>query len=388
MSYARCVVLVSPVSSKETGIPIAFLLSLIHTRFNSAIMLQNIRTSILGAIVLTLVAAGCKNNSTSPTVVAPSQGFLVTPLAANKASSGAVNTDTNLQDAWGLAFNVTYGFPWVADRASGLTTIYDTTGALKNHYYINGPGGVKGSPTGVVQNTVANSFFVPGAGTNATWIFSQLNGTIAAIAGGAVDSSFILADRSTSSSFTGLALVTMPTGATVLYAPNVKNASLDQFDQNYNRVQFSAGFQNGYTPFNVVQIETQLFVTEAKSSGTFPYFAVGAGNGGSVDLFSLGGTYEKTLVSGGSLDQPWGLAIAPASFGSYAGKLLVGNFGDGTIHVYDRTSGAMVGTLSDVSGNPITIPGLWALVVYNGTLYYTAGPNGGTDGILGKITLR
>ena len=351
-------------------------------------MLRDLRVYLLGAILLTLLAAGCNNNSTSPTVTAPSQGFQVTLLTANKASYNAANVDANLQDAWGLAFNTSFGFPWVADRASGMTTIYDTLGSTKNHFIVNGPGSTMGSPTGVVQNTATSSFPVNQAGTNATWILSQLNGTLAAVASGATgDSTFIVLDRSSNSSFTGLALVTNGAGPW-LYAPNVRNGSLDQFGPQYNRQQFSAGIQQGYTPFNAVVIDTQLFVTEAKASGSFPYFAIGAGNGGYVDIYTLNGVFEQHLISGGSLDQPWGVAIAPASFGSFAGKLLVGNFGDGTIHVYDPTNGNFLGTLNDAGGNAITIPGLWSLVVYNGTLYYTAGPNGGTDGEFGKITIR
>ncbi len=340
-----------------------------------------------------IIAAGC-HNATSPPVVTPSQ-FVVTALTCDKATVGAYtaqNVDTNMHDAWGLAFNQTYGFPWVANRASGTLTIYDSLGVPKTTVFrVFGPGQKVGDPTGLIQNTASQAFLVPSAGTNATWIASELNGTLAAVAGGSTyDSTYIVADRSSSSSFTGLTEATVG-GVPYLYAPNIRNGSLDQFDQNYTRVQFSNGLHTaqGYVPFNAVVIDTQLFVTEAKSASGF--VAIGPGNGGYVDVYSLTGSFEKTLITNDSLDSPWGVAIAPANFGSVSGDLLVGNFGDGTIHAYNRTTGAFVGTLNAASGSPIVIPGLWALVVYNNTLYVTAGPpgaNGTYDGIFGKITLQ
>ena len=355
-------------------------------------MLRNYRIYLFGAIAL--LAAGC-HTSTSPTVVAPSE-FLVTPLTANTASYGAANIDTNMQDAWGLAFNTAVGYPWIANRASGVATIYDALGVPKTIiYHVNGPGGIKGDPTGIVINSASsaypNAFPVAAAGTNASWIFSELNGAIAAVASGsAVDSTYIVADQSANSSFTGLALVTGSSGP-LLYAPNIKNGSVDQFDQNYNRTQFGGKYSTqGYTPFNVVSIDTQLFVTYAKKDNSlgYPFVAIGPGYGGYVDIYDLNGNFERNFITNDSLDEPWGVAIAPSTFGTYSGKLLVGNFGDGKIHVYDRSSGAFLGTLNDASGNAVSITGLWALVVYNNTLYYTAGPNSGKDGVFGTITVK
>lgn len=347
-------------------------------------MLKNLQIISLCAILLSLVAAsGCSNSSSVP-VVAPPKGFVVTPLVANNATYGAANTDANLQDAWGLAFS-SFGTPWVANRASGTSTIYDTLGVPKStYYYINGPGSTKGNPTGIVQNTSISSF--PVNGIASSWIFSEFNGTIAALSGGVTDSTTIVADLSSSSSYTGLALVTGSSG-TMLYAPNIKNGSLDQFNSNFGRNIQTPGkyFNLGYTPFNAVLIDTQLFVTHAKMSNGF--VATGAGNGGYVDIFNTNGVFERNLISQDSLDEPWGVAIAPASFESFSGKLLVGNFGDGKINVFDPSSGALLGRLNDANGNGIVIPGLWALVVQNGILYYTAGPNGGIDGVFGKITL-
>ena len=53
------------------------------------------------------------------------------------------------------------------------------------------------------------------------------------------------------------------------------------------------------------------------------------------------------------MNAPWGLVLAPASFGAFGGDLLVGNFGDITINAYDPTNFALKGQLKDSTGNPI-----------------------------------
>jgi len=336
--------------------------------------------------------SGCHSSTTPPPVVAP-PSFAVTPLTANKATYGAANIDTNLQDAWGLSFSTTSkGYPWIADRASGVTTVYDSLGDRQTIlYHVNGPGGVKGSPTGIVP--VPTGMF-PFDGSEATWIFSQLNGTIAGVIGGQIDSTSILA-HFPNSSYTGLALVTSGTAGPQLYVPNIQNGSLDIFAPGFtSRNQHGEqSTEQGFTPFNAVLIDTQLIVTSARMETVAgqPFVATGpynvTSNGGFVDIYDINGKYERTLITNDSLNSPWGVAIAPSNFGSYSGDLLVGNFGDGTIHAYNRSTGALLGTLNGASG-PITIPGLWALVVYNGTLYYTAGPNNGADGVFGAITVK
>jgi uncharacterized protein (TIGR03118 family) len=122
----------------------------------------------------------------------------------------------------------------------------------------------------------------------------------------------------------------------------------------------------------------------------------GAGHG-FVDIYTTGGVLVQRLISGGALNSPWGMALAPASYGQFGGDLLVGNFGDGSINAYNPTSGAFLGTLTDTSGNPIVNQGLWGLAFGNGsqgtltsTLYFTAGIPGPDDiedhGLFGSLT--
>ncbi len=355
-------------------------------------MLRNYRVYLIGAFAF--FAAGCHSSTTPPPVVAP-PSFAVTPLTSNNPTLyGTANKDTNLQDSWGLAVSPYGGF-WIANRASGSTTVYDSLGTYQQIYYaVNAPGGTKGTPTGIVQNTT--KAFPVGVAAS-TWIYSELNGTLAAVQEGGKDSTHIVTSQyASTSSFTGLALVT-GAGGPALYAPNIKNGSLDQFNSSFvrNNQHGEQSTEQGFTPFNAVLIDTQLFVTSARMvslPGNIPFVATGAydaaANGGFVDIYNINGTYERTLITNDSLDSPWGVAIAPSNFGTYSGDLLVGNFGDGKIHAYDPKTGAFLGTLNDASGAPIVINGLWALVVYNGTLYYTAGPNAGADGVFGTITVK
>jgi uncharacterized protein (TIGR03118 family) len=113
---------------------------------------------------------------------------------------------------------------------------------------------------------------------------------------------------------------------------------------------------------------------------------------GRVDVFTLGGSLVSRIHDTAPLDAPWGLAIAPAGFGAFAGDLIVGNFGNGRIHAYRPFSGSFVGTVRDGAGQPVAIPGLWSLLPGNGTeadpssLLFTAGPDGETHGLLGTLS--
>lgn len=353
-------------------------------------MLKDLRFYLLVCILLGFLATeGCSSTSTPAPAPAP-LGFAVVGLTSNDASYGAANVDTSLQDAWGLAIASSGGF-WITERASGTVELFDSAGRSTGvRYRVNGPGGTAGAPTGIVANTV-DSFNLNVLGS-ATFIFSSLNGTIAALPQfqGTSDSTKIALDRSGSSSYTGLALAQSSGGAR-LYVPNIKNQSIDVIDASFAPLSQipDKNFSLNYTPFNTVVIDSQLYVTHAVRSGAFVQVGAASTGLGIVDIYDLNGNFKKTLIpTGGKLSSPWGLAIAPSNFGIYSGKLLVGNFGDGTINVYDRNSGAYAGTLNDVNGKPVVIEGLWALVVRNGTLYYTSGPEQGKDGEFGRIVPR
>jgi uncharacterized protein (TIGR03118 family) len=156
---------------------------------------------------------------------------------------------------------------------------------------------------------------------------------------------------------------------------------------------------SGYAPYGIQAIAngsggaTLLYVTYAKQAGNGEGM-VGA-ELGLLDVYDTSGTFKLRLIAvGGWLNEPWGIALAPADFGTASGLLLVGNFGDGTVNEFDPAAGSYVGTLSDANDKPSSYPGLWGIAFGNdqqqqphNTLFFAAGLNNGSDGLYGRIDL-
>src|ERR1039457_1538267 len=359
----------------------------------------------------------------TPQVLPAATGYLVHNLVADAASvtsPAADFIDTRLVNAWGLAASVTAtgGSPfWTCDAGTGLSTIYTVnpvnavplgTPNPNIQPTVPGAGGTpKGPCTGIVSNTATATtpptfpVTAPGkAAVAAGFIFVTEDGVLSAWAGGAdATQAFVEMDNSTTAVYKGLAIVTAPPAQ--LYAANFKAGTIDVFDAQFKPVTLASGsftdakIPVGFAPFNIWNLRGKLYVAYAKQDANKKVDVAGAGNG-YVDVFDTTGKLLQSLVVGGTgsmLNSPWGLAIAPATFGKFANDLLVGNFGDGLINAYDPATGAFAGTLQDPSGNNIAIPGLWALIFGNGgsggdkdTLYFTAGPGGQKHGLLGSIS--
>ena len=134
-----------------------------------------------------------------------------------------------------------------------------------------------------------------------------------------------------------------------------------------------------------------MFVSYAKQDAEREDDVSGHGHG-FIDMYGIGGRWQQRLASRGVLDSPWGMTHRAAGFGPFAGDLLVGNFGDGTIHAYNQWTGHLDGTLRDTRGDPLVIDGLWGLLPGNGTtaptdaVWFSAGPDDETHGLLGTLT--
>jgi uncharacterized protein (TIGR03118 family) len=259
------------------------------------------------------------------------------------------------------------------------------------------------APTGIVFNGTSGAFVVtdPGTGKSGTaaFIFSSEDGIISGWSPAANPTMALIgadaSSRPVPAIYKGLAIATpAQTGdGSYLYATNFANGLVEQFDSNYNLIRSftDANVAAGYAPFGAQTIDGHLFVTYALRSGEDD--VAGPGNG-YVDMFNFDGTFVRTLVGqGGQINSPWGLDIAPASFGQYAGDLLVGNFGDGTISIFDPDTGDFIGKLLGTDGNPLVIDGLWGLMNGNGgagglpgSLYFTAGIDDEAHGLFGAIT--
>jgi uncharacterized protein (TIGR03118 family) len=186
--------------------------------------------------------------------------------------------------------------------------------------------------------------------------------------------------------FKGLTLGTNG-GTPLLFASDFGHGAVSAFDSSFTQVNSftDPNLPPNYVPFNVQNLNGKLYVTFALREPGAADETHGKGLG-FVDVFDTAGHLERRLVSHGKLDAPWGLAIAPQSFGKFAGALLVGNFGDGRINAYDPVSGKFLGQLKEAGDGKVSIDGLWALHTGpNGTIIFSAGPNDESHGLVGTI---
>jgi len=309
--------------------------------------------------------------------------FYQTNLVSDISGMAPV-TDSHLMDSWGMAFSATSPI-WVADRASGFSTVYNgITGApapTGSPLVVAVPPGAPIGPTGVVFAGPATSFTLNG--TPASFIFDTLGGTVDAWNGGTTATEVA---ATVGARYEGLASTN-----NTLYAANfVNGGDVNVFNSSYSQ---TGSFTDptipaGYAPFNVQNLNGMLYVEYAKLSPNIPVPL--PGGGGYVDVFDTAGTLVKRLVSNGPLDAPWGIALAPPGFGDFGNDLLIGNFGNGEINAFNPSTGAFVGTVTDSKGNPIANSGLWAIAFGNSAanpnaLYFTAGLNQRADGLFGDI---
>jgi uncharacterized protein (TIGR03118 family) len=329
-----------------------------------------------------------------------SNAYVVRNLASDVPDL-ADYTDPNLKGAWGISESSKSPF-WISDAGSGLSTLYNSVGAVQGLVVTIPPskasGTMPGTPTGTVYNSTTG--FAVTTGNPAAFIFDTLDGTISGWnhTVNAAQAQVMVDNSASGAVYTGLAIGTSGSN-TYLYAANLNSRAIDVFDSNYKPVTLPNAFQDsnlpaGYAPFNIQNLAGNLYVAYALQNTGKNFVVPGAGNG-YVDVYSPAGALMDRLIAGGHLNAPWGLAIAPTGFGDYANDLLVGNLGDGTINVFNPTTGAYMVTLNDVYGTTIVIPGLWALQPGNGgsggdanAVYFTAGipgPDNGNHGLLGRL---
>ncbi len=321
--------------------------------------------------------------------------FHQTNLVSDLSTEGAMLVDPALKNPWGLALSATSPL-WVANNASAAGTVYSigagaaTVTAVPLAVAIPGGRASTGdgpSPTGQVFNATA------GFG-GARFIFSSESGQISAWRP-ADGKTAELRFSSPTAVYKGLAIAGSGDG-TFLYASNFHDVSVDVFDTSFQKVRLAGDFSDpslphGYAPFGIQELHGLIYVTYAKQNDAKHDDVAGQGHG-FIDVYTVDGFLVKRLASRGSLDSPWGMATAPASFGAFAGKLLVGDFGDGRINLFDPFSGRLLGQLRNEDGRPIAIDGLWGLKVGTaatggtGTVLFSAGINGEQDGLLGALT--
>ncbi|CAN5330104.1 hypothetical protein BH11MYX1_BH11MYX1_53500 [soil metagenome] len=329
------------------------------------------------------IEEGAADSPTAKVVV----GFTEVDLVSDR--DGAITKDPNLTNPWGIAFNPA-GPAWVANNHSGTSTVYDTVGALKLTVTMPEVTAGDAAPlTGQVFNAVATDFL------GDKFIFNGEDGRFYAWQP-ATGTTMRFDNSAAGAAYKGLAIATNSDGKQLIYGADFANAKVTVLDASYAPVTLDGDFRDpkipaGYAPFNTQNIEGKIVVAFAKQNadGDDEH---GAGNG-YVDMFDTEGHFERRLVTRGSLNSPWALAVAPAPWGSLAGTLLVGNQGNGHVHAYDSHAPASYGKEKVVSKGTLAIgskylalDGLWALTVGpDNQVYFTAGPNHEANGLFGRL---
>ena len=312
-------------------------------------------------------------------------GYQQTNRVANTPGIAA-KLDPQLSNPWGMAMIA--GQPlWIANNNSGTSTLYSSDGT-KDALVVQIPVAANnpcnpGCPTGIVGNTTGDF-------GGASFIFDTEDGLIVSWIQGTT--AFTSVDNSAQGAiYKGLALLNSGSG-NVLLAANFHTGKIEVYDRSFRPTSLAGDFADpnlpaGLAPFSVHVIGSSIYVAYAVKDLVTEDPTAGAGNG-AVNIFDLNGNFVSRLTTGGPLNAPWGVAIAPVSFGQFSNDVLIGNFGDGTINAFDH-SGNFMGQLKDGVGNPLVNPGLWELAVglFNDpqTMYFTAGGADETHGVFGTM---
>ncbi|MDQ1714751.1 MAG: hypothetical protein QOC60_696 [Frankiaceae bacterium] len=342
-------------------------------------MFQRFRTIIGLSGGLALVAAVAV-----PAHAIGTNSYTATAIVTD--ATGATTVDPALVNPWGMSQSPTSPV-WVANNGTSTSTLYANGAAPKVPLTVTIPGG---APTGTVFNG-GTGFPITTSGVTAParFIFASETGMLTGWNGG---TSAVVAKSVEGAVYKGLTIATR-NGFPHLYATNFVKGRVDVFGQTWKLETPMGAFQDndlpdGYAPFGIQAIGEMIYVSYALRDGTEDVAGPGLGY---VDVFTTSGVLVKRLIKGGELNAPWGMAMAPEGWGAFGGDLLVGNFGNGTIHAYDAWTGEFKGTLKH-NGAPIVLDGLWGLLFGNGksaatnALMFTAGTDDEAHGLWGVIT--
>ena len=232
-------------------------------------------------------------------------------IQTNLVSDGffpAAHTDPNLVNPWGISLSPTTSPFWVSDNVTGVTTIYDGTGAkvtvTGGHTVVDiaGAPGASGPshPTGTVFNIAAPGFKVSqnNASAASAFLFASTNGTISGWSPAVNAGSTVVAvDNSGSgAAYTGLTMLNGASGAR-LYAADFHNAKVDVFDSSFAQLgSFTdTTLPHGYAPFNVQALNGNLFVTFALQDAAGKFDVPGEHHG-FVDEFDAQGHLMQRIA--------------------------------------------------------------------------------------------
>ena len=359
------------------------------------------------------------------------QHYQQTNLVSGKSGVAPI-TDPNLVNPWGISRGS--GSPWwTSDNGTGLSTLYNGSGAIQGLVVKIPPSNPQKTPTGSPTGTIFNGSttdFLLAPNAPADFLFSTLDGTISGWNPTVAPTTAVIVVKTTDgSSYTGLTSAFI-NGKRYLYAANFTKGRVDVYDNAFHSVRlpetnvdgnssddfaFDENHENNgnrpfvddhlprnFVPFNVQSIGNDIVVTYVLHLEGQQFETDGPGLG-YVDIFSSSGQLLRRLEHGSWLNAPWGIALAPLDFGRFSHDLLVAQFGgggstesSGFIAAYDMATGRLDGLLQDATGKPLAINGIWAISPGNvsptnsdpaaspaAELYFTAK---GSGGLLGHLT--
>jgi len=343
---------------------------------------------VLGLALLstTALAAGTvsPNAVKQPGTAGPA--FQINPMVSNQPGV-ARRLDRSLVNPWGIG-NIPGDPLWVNINGGHKSAIFGI-----HSFKQQGKVKVGDEPTGIIDipaNANGDDFNITeGTATGPSLFMFVTEGGLVQGWNPNVDAAKAVTalDRSGSaSSFKGVGFIAE--NRTLLVA-DFANGFVEEFDGGFNEIgHFTDNtLPLNFEPFNVAVLKGKVYVAYAERDPATGDEVAGAGLG-YVDVYDHRGNQTAQLIAGGALNAPWGMTIAPAGFGAFAGDLLVGNFGDGTINAYDPSTGTLVGTVSGSDGNPLVIDGLWGIKGGPGAaVTFAAGSDDEQNGLLGTVTL-
>jgi uncharacterized protein (TIGR03118 family) len=369
--------------------------------------LQSRKTTL--AIGGTFVALALSVALLPPQIAAQVGGaYKVTNLISDGSVPAAV-TDPNFINPWAISDSGTW---WMSTEGSGMSFVVSSTATPLGtiNFRVNVPPGLttpKGFPSGSVTTAGTAGMILPN-GTKASFLFSTLDGTISGWnsklgTAGAI-AQIAINNTAAGASYPGLAILNSATASFILAANFGTGKAIEVYDSAFQPTRLTGTFTDpalpaGYAPFSVHVLNNQVYVAYALRTTTAPYDTVDGPGNGVVDIFDASGNFVARAATGGNLNSPWGVAIAPTNFGIFGGLLLIGNFGDGHIHAYDPRTFDYRGELVDGTGKPLVYDSLWELLpggtkvgnttsVSGGdinTVYFTAGLADEAHGLFGAI---
>ena len=307
----------------------------------------------------------------APVLSSQAQAYKVTNLLSD-GSVPATTMDPSFLNPWGISVSPTW---WISTANSGDNFVVNAaTNAIVFRVVCPpaSPSSKTGTPAGSVT-TAGASGMVLSNNAKASFLFSSLDGAIsgwnAALGMNLAVPLIAINNTSAGASYPGLAILNANATTSYILAPNFGTANtIEVYDQTFKPTKLSGSFTDpnlpaGYGPFSIHILNNQVWVAYAMRPAAAPFAPVtGAGNG-IVDVFDNNGNFVARAVTGGNLNAPWGVAFAPSTgFGIFSGDLLIGNFGDGIINVYNPTTFAFLGQLTDATGKPLSFASLWEIV--------------------------